>query len=223
MPLKRKPLASELSPRMKARFLGSNLLAHVAKEAVAAAPTKPNQSLVAIIFSCAFVEALVNDYLDELRDSVDEGLQTIKHVADAAELNGRISLRRKIQVLRAAAKGEPAPFGSGPLQRFGLLIDMRNWLVHMRPELVDLVENPHETGHVMVNADDHKIVKQLVGFKVIQQPPGNRMSTVSQALFTPEAAAWSYRTAYDVAIDIGSWLPGWRIPPDIQSPGVVAG
>jgi hypothetical protein len=86
----------------------------------------------------------------------------------------------------------------------------------MRPEVIDLKDNPHETGHVMVNADDHKIVKQLVSFQVIPQPKGDRMFTVAQALFTPAAAEWSYRTAIDTAIHIGSWLPAWRIPPDIQ-------
>ena len=201
---------------MKAKFLGSNLLAHVAKEAVDLARTKPNQSLVAIIFSSAFLEALLNDYLEDLIESTREDLRLIKNVADSAGLHERMPMRRKIAVLKAAATGEPTDFGTAPLQRLGLLTHMRNWLVHMRPEMVDLMENPHDTGDVMVNADDHKIITQLVSFQVIPKPKGDRMYTVAQARFTPEAAEWSYRTAYDTATHIGTWLPAWRMPPDIH-------
>jgi hypothetical protein len=88
---------------MKAKFLGSNLLAHVAKDAVALAATKPNQSLVAIIFSSAFIEALLNDYLQDLIESNREDLRLIKSVADSAGLHERMAIRR----LSAFSKPRP--------------------------------------------------------------------------------------------------------------------
>jgi len=47
--------------------------------------------------------------------------------------------------------GKEVDFGSQPLQDFGLLLELRNWLVHLRPEPLTLRENPSEEGTSLID------------------------------------------------------------------------
>ena len=88
--LKRGSLGSgSFGIRMHGSFFSTNELHWVAEGAVKAAPTGGLQSLVAIMFSCAFVEAAINELLHQIAEAEAGGLGSLRPIARAAGLYGK--------------------------------------------------------------------------------------------------------------------------------------
>ena len=107
--------------------------------------------------------------------------------------------------------GKEVDFGSQPLQDFGLLLELRNWLVHLRPEPLTLRENPSEEGTSLINEEFHKLIERLAKRKVIQIPKSHLLS-VTGAAQLPGVAPWSLRIADAVLKEVHRWIPDWRPP-----------
>jgi len=197
---------------MRAIFLSANELFWVAANAVKAAPTDGSQSLVAIMFSCAFVEGAVNELLFQVEEAEQDPLAKLRPLAKAAGLYDRTSsISRKLAVLGAAATGREAGFGTQPLQDFDLLIELRNWLVHLRPEPLTLRANPSGEGTAMINEEYHKLIERLADRKIIEVP-GAYLLSVTSAAQLPGVAPWSLRTAVATLRELARWIPAWRPP-----------
>ena len=193
------------------QFLGSNIISDVAWNSIAASDNDPHQSLVGVLFSCAWIESVINELLLALA-SDKTGDSRIAALAKAADLyDQKAPLRRKLSVLGAAATGREIDFGRVPLQDFGLLMDLRNWIVHLRPETVKVKPNPSETGTSLINEEYHTLINRLAERGVIPKPDPNFLySVVTTAAAAPNVAAWSYRTAYELLEEVSKWLPSWR-------------
>jgi hypothetical protein len=197
---------------MQAIFLSANELHRVARDAVKAAHTESLQSLVAVMFSCAYVEAALNELLHQIAEAETENVKRLGPLARAAGLYEKTAaVSRKLGVLGAAASGKEVDFGSQPFQDFDLLLELRNWLVHLRPEPLTLRENPSEEGTSLINDQYHKLIERLAQWKVIEIPRSHLLSVTSAAQL-PGVAPWSLRTAEAVLQEVHRWIPDWRPP-----------
>ena len=192
-------------------FLSANQLGWVARDAAKASSEDGLQSLVAILFSCAYVEAALNELLHEIA-AYDGPLTTLRPIARAAGLYERTaSVRRKLQVLGVVASGKEVDFGALPFQDLDLLLELRNWLLHLRPEVLSVQENPDDEGASIINAEYHALIMRLKERKIIGIAKGQLLSVVDAAR-SPGVGTWSFRTAEAVFAELQRWFPSWRPP-----------
>ena len=90
-------------------------------------------AIVAMLFSAATLEAFIGEFAERAHNT---GSDTAKHIADVlGELEeNRASLRVKFLVLSELLGKRAYTKGSQPYQDFDLLINIRNTIVHMKPE-----------------------------------------------------------------------------------------
>ncbi len=193
------------------------MLGRIAHNAAVGSTVNSDNGPIALLFSAAFVEALMNEYLHDLARRKDADDEPLEALARAAGLHDRFTpLDRKFKVLKLGASSDPLDFGSGAFQRMALLLELRNWLVHLRPEQLNLVENLEDPGDLLVNVDHHKLVSQLVNCGALKELPEKRMFPLATAVCMPEVAVWCYNTAYAVVVETAKWLPQWRAPHDMH-------
>jgi hypothetical protein len=194
----------------RATFLSSNQLAWIAGKAARAAGSEPDQAIVAVFFSCAYVEAVLNELLHHVRDRDDDPYPYILQVAKAAGLYERsASLERKLRVLCLAATHGPAPFDRKPLQDFDLLIELRNWVTHLRPEELSVAEGPPEARSSIIQVEYQALATRLVTQQVVSSLPDDYLvpviscnqATWSRGLGLPYGIRYPRRSR-----DLDAWL-----------------
>jgi hypothetical protein len=198
----------------EATFFSTNILATIAFNAAERSLANPDDNLVAALFSAAWVEASLNELVHKLTATHEKDLDTrlieAKRTVTAANLFDRksASLKIKLNVLCATTAHRQIDWGSQPWQRLSLLIQVRNWLVHLRPERMKVRPGVEGEASSLVSREVHELVGALKNSGAIEIPKG-RLVPVAIAASLPGVGAWSYRTAYDTLAAVVAWHPPW--------------
>jgi hypothetical protein len=199
----------------QAIFLSTSVISGIAATAAGRGNVDPDQNIIAALFSAAWLEAALNELMYELIRR-DEGelypeLREARRAAIAADLfeSQSASIELKLRLLCATVTGHQLNFGRQPWQDVSLLLSLRNWLVHLRPELMKIRQGTDEEPSTIVSRDVHKLVKALRAAKAIAEIPPGRLVPVVIAAGLPGVGRWSYTTAYRALDAVAKWHPGW--------------
>jgi len=201
----------------EALFLGSNSLSSIAAAAAIQSASVPDEHIVAVFFSVAWLEASLNEIIhlllrpERIADSPQYNRVAI--AARAAKLDGRTaSLDLKLQVLCAAATDDSLALGQAPWQHLTLLLDLRNAIVHLRPERVKVRRGQDDEPSSLVTDQDqaNDIIKRLLSAGALDSFPQGYMVPILTAAQRPTIGRWSYATVYRVLEQVAEWLPSWR-------------
>ena len=201
-----------VSPPLQALFLASNQLSEIARKAAGESRVDHQASLIAILFSAAWLEAGINEAIQDvlggrMRDDTAR-IQAVRLAARAAGLDERfVSLDRKLRVLCAAATGEELDETAEPWSGIGVLVQLRNWMVHLRPELLNVRQGEDHESSSLVSTQVHQIVSSLVKVGAIKEVPRGFMVPVTTAAQLPGVGEWAYRVAYLGLDATDKWLP----------------
>jgi hypothetical protein len=196
-------------------FYSSNLLGEVARDGVLLSRRDPSHALISVLFSVAWLEAVTNELIHVIRGG-DERTDNVQGrraalLVEAAKLDARsTSLETKLSVLCVAATGAALDSGSQPVQDVALLLDVRNHLVHTRPERRQTIQTSQEDENALINADFHKLYLRLESRGVIRRPSAPTVHFLTVALMSPEVAEWSVSTVKAMIILLSSWYPDLR-------------
>src|SRR5262245_42574726 len=129
-----------------------------------------SDALVAVVFSAMSVEAFINEVVlmaSKVREEHTEKYEAIKAFdLLAGELEKkRCSTEAKLKAYVLALTGQPVESGRPPYQDFALLMELRNALVHNRPEEF----GPFEVGDMLSPVKPSDILKQLRGKNILAQ------------------------------------------------------
>lgn len=170
-------------------FANANVLLGIARRAYGQtvlkdASTVMDNSITAILLSCAALEGYINEtsaLLNEMPD-MTEGKPKAKAFADIlseAEAN-RASIRLKYLLALPILTGETFDKGANPYQDFDLLFAIRDEIMHYKLE--------------KVTNEPHRIVKRMRTKGLTKETPGSP-STWLVKIATAEAARWACNTA----------------------------
>ena len=192
-----------------------NLLS-IAKRAAERSIDYQPYAIIAIVFSAIAIEGFVNDLLADVSwvplDELDPPLRQLQELAAAAGIEDRHTpLFRKISVIYVALTGKRCDTGRQPFQDLDLLLDLRNSLVHSRPETLN-VEKANSPSGVSTHhqVQPAKLAVRLAQRGIVPSPPKEVLTSLLAILHHPNAAAWAYNTAIASIRDLTSLHPGWE-------------
>ncbi len=200
----------------EATFFSTNILATIAFNAAERSLANRDDNLVAALFSATWVEASVNELVHKLTATDEKHLDTqlieAKRTVTAVNLFDRrsASLRTKLNVLCATTAHRQIDWGTEPWQRLALLIQLRNWLVHLRPERMKVRPGVEGEPSSLVSQQVHELVRSLKNSGAIKEIPRGHLVPVAVAASLPGVGAWSYRVAYDTLAAVVTWHPPWK-------------
>ena len=165
----------------------------------------PYEASVSIMLSVITLECYVN----ELQCRIDaflihESNDTLKDLSfhlNEYEKN-RNSLISKLELILYCLKKEKFDRGSRHFQDIRMLINIRNALVHRKPESTSKLGSNAEESYSL-----HPFTKFLVDRGLIEKPHEKILPVWSQYLNSPKVAAWAYNTVVDSIISTVSMLP----------------
>lgn len=180
----------------------------------AANPDHPAASpTVALLFSAFWLEAYVNNMLENLTWHVEQGGKLPQRLtilgAAVAELEAhRAQLPEKVHLISAVLLGHGFDRGSRPYQDFELLLAMRHRLVHSRSQRFML--DTESDGFLML-AEPKKLRQGLLDRGILHRTQDRGFSW-DVALHRPELGQWAYATANEVSRAIADCFPRgvWR-------------
>lgn len=194
-------------------FLASNQLKQIAGKAADSSDSSSDSCLVAILFSAAWFEASLNEAILDLfdrgmRESTGNHMEHIRVMAKAAGIDNKYAkLETKVRVLCAAATKESLVDDVEPWVSVFLLFQLRNWIMHLRPELLSVREGTDQEASSLVSTQVHDFVLALRQVGAIKEIPQGRMVSVTQAIQFPGVGQWAYRSAYEGLRAVDTWLP----------------
>jgi len=159
-------------------------------------------ALTAIVESVAFLEAAINEILQNVADGIpihprdsldDRSKDAIKAIWEAAD-QGRMGTLEKYQVLLLCSGAEPLERGSSPYQEAKLLIELRNHVIHFKPSWV-------------TDGDPWKITRKLEN-----RFPRNNSRAIGndtwsdRDLFGAGCAEWTWRSARSLTDEVARRL-----------------
>lgn len=169
-------------------------LLHIAQAAARAGATDPMQGYVAITFAAFTLEAMLNtfalrvDHLIEAtsRDKESDGPLVPMSIGLHA-LGPRASVKSRIDLIVGLLREARVDWGSQPFQDCTLLFDLRDWIVHLRPEVHETGGPPRRRSIAAGLSDRGLITRDLV-----EQPHSyilTRASVAAWAVAVPPALA----------------------------------
>jgi hypothetical protein len=148
-------------------------------------------ALVSVIFAVMTLEAFMSQALymtrsfTSLHPKIDV-FRTMMSELDKRETSGQ--LRLKYYMARWVIVGEPFDRGGAPYQDFNLLVDIRNALIHLKPD--------------RTTADDQtkpdKIVMKLQEKHLIKDDPKERRYLWIHMISNAKVARWAINTAAEM-------------------------
>jgi len=174
---------------------------NLARSACKRAEENSSESIVGIIFSAMAIETFLNEVIEQgsglqhilISKAEKERIQTMTSVLGKLE-EQRVSLRAKIEMAHFILKGKSLDTGGLPYQDFSLLIDLRNALVHKRPETFETAL-PLDLS---VTIKPHPLVNRLAKRKIIPLPPKRSAPQWETYISVPEVAVWAHNLAIDM-------------------------
>ena len=195
-----------------ALFLVSNTLSKVALRAAQRSAKDADDNLVAILFSAAYFEGTLNEVLQRIIDGDHSNLPAnydkIRLAAAAAGLGDRFAnIERKVRVLAAASAGCAVDTDKTPWKELFLLFRLRNWMVHLRPERMNVRTGRPDEPSSLVSTSVHALVNDLLEVGAISSVPEGRMVPVMLATRLNGVGPWAYKAAYGALEELAMWLP----------------
>ncbi|MFN7985508.1 MAG: hypothetical protein U0Q11_27015 [Vicinamibacterales bacterium] len=170
--------------------------------------TNDSESQIVVILAAAAVEAFLND-LEVYADLANKGTASavtadLLRALRLAEQERATTLLKVNMVYLAMTGHYPDP-GSQPYQDIKLLFQLRNLVVHAKPESVELAESNESLGQP-------KIVRAFVSRGIIKSPPAGAPVAWRQYVIVPLVAAW----AYDVTVRSLHWFAAAVTDPHLK-------
>jgi hypothetical protein len=178
-----------------ATLYSAAILLQIARDGVRESEHNPLASTVGIVFSALSLEAIVNELLELIGDShhrvADEVIDRVFAVTNAAGLYSRqAGIENKIHVLYSSLTGLSVAKGQQPYQDLSLLIKVRNFIVHSRPEIISTEEDG--------TWKRHQLVRALVSRGVLRADHDNSIQGALGDLQTQVVARWAYDAMVEV-------------------------
>jgi len=171
-------------------FLNARILYNIAIDAYRRARDRDSDenvvcsdSLVAIVFAAASIEAFVNQIIvtGEIGPSLGRhGLAVLSRILKLLEKDAPVAT--KYELVHLILTGDACAKGERPYQDLDVLITLRNWLAHMKPEPLDAVG----------------VTRHLENRQVLRPKKGNAIESQLGRLGTVDVARWACDTAADV-------------------------
>ncbi len=180
-------------------------LLRIAEDAADRAVTRPNQnffdSIVAVVFSAAFIEAYINELIWEARKNVEKGIVSADNIARLGHfgtwaVDNKVRLLEKYDLIAYTLSGQKWDRKQGPWPKFKLLVDLRNDLLHIhKPEILELMLPGGKKGVRWM-----KGVKSLKAQGIIPKdaPGGRSSSLVELDAASPQLAKWAIATVEEI-------------------------
>jgi len=199
--------------------LSSGALLSVARRAAEATTYHGDNPLIATVFSAFGIEAWVNELLHQVRHTAEPyrlaPLDRLYPMIAAARLQERsTSLRTRLDVIGTVVRGDGWNLGQQPFQDLDLLLDVRNELAHVRPDmtLVDMYEDDNGNLH-MRQEELAKIAERLVQANIVSRPSASDITPLLRLLQERSVGTWAYRTARASIAAVRSFATGteWEL------------
>ena len=163
--------------------------------------------IVAVAFSAMAVEAFVNEGTYYFRAAQGPGIWELRDLAknlEQSESNRDTTLGKMLLWQEATAR--QSLFGQQPFQDFQVLVDVRNALVHLRPDVFDLVAEADGIAHRAVGVDRPPL-KRLRAKKVLAAVQDLTTTGLISAINTRAMAIWSCKIAHDTVAALIGLVP----------------
>jgi hypothetical protein len=195
-------------------FCGNTFL-QIAQAASRRSKDDKSEAVVAIVFSAMSIEVFLNELIELASDPIwasDEGedVKVLISVLDALE-HQHAPIDLKIQMAHYILRRQQLDRGSLPYQDFDLLCDIRNALVHKKPEKLDW--RPEDTGKEF---EPHKFVKRLADRRVISLPPACMPPQWQHSVSCPEVACWSCGVAEKITRFLIDLIPAGKLKEAVE-------
>lgn len=179
---------------------------HVARRAHDRSISDDSEAMPAIVLSTVALECFINEITHRIPNGYGrEPIEIFSKAADWLEFIGskRLSTLEKIEALHLAFKGSKIDRGAQPYQDLSLLYQLRNELVHRKPEGPG---NWNPSDHDR-EYEPHKFVKALAQIGVIEPPPPKAPPVWGQFVLNNKTAKWAFNTAVSGVHFIYNLLP----------------
>jgi hypothetical protein len=198
-------------------FVNSGYLFGIAKKAyerakVAAKHERSHESLdplISIVFAAAAGEAFISE-IGELAQSAGvlgvgsepREVQSVARVLSEVE-DARGTTNLKFLLAKLALAGEPFDKGTNPYQDFAILIEVRNSLMHLKFDRIELVK----TNELSIRHPP--VITKLRSKNVLADVEGGENTVTSWLLkiSTPAVARWSCNATAAIVKDIVESIP----------------
>jgi hypothetical protein len=176
-------------------------------------PYSAEDSLFGTVFAALGLEAWVNEFLYVLQTTPEAErhppLDRLYPMITAANLQERgTSLTTKLSVTCAALTGNQLDWGSQPWQDVTLLIDIRNFIVHQRPEVTPIdIRDYGEDGLLVYQEKLHNLGERLVSRKIVERPDRSVVTAAMSLVTKPPVAPWAVTTSAKAITSVLHWLP----------------
>jgi hypothetical protein len=186
-------------------------------------PSHFDQAIVAIVFSAAFLEAFMNELLDNACElSARTRSKKIRMLAVlgqwALDPQKNMGLKTKFELAKIILSGKPYNTGTRPYQDFDGLLRLRNSIVHM-DETDEIIATEHsgdtvEEGRILLDSRfaSVKRPKAMEWLKSKGISPSDPQEDSLRCLCRPETSEVACEAASAMIRDVLSW----RMPQDLE-------
>ncbi len=190
---------------MSSTVYHSGHLLTLARKAYERSLSQSSDAMTSIMLSAVSFECHLNELAERLSiDIFTEPSDTLSRLRDTLGLlaESRASVTTRFDAVHLALCGRQIDRGASLFQDLKLLYQLRNALVHRRPEKFEWeLVGPTRTY------EPHQLVKQFVQRHVIPEPHPSAPPSWSQYVLVPETARWGYNTVVRCSLSACGWLP----------------
>lgn len=200
------------------------LLLSIAKNSLARSSNDAQESLVAIMFSCAALESFINESYEPIRylrreDTLPGLIEYAKMMQDM--VSSREQLKSKYHKALSHFTGTSRHKGIQPYQDFKILVDIRNSVLHNKPDTFTIKFNSHESPPQKQIGDHPKFIRQLKANKAIEATESH--CNWVDLVMTDKVAHWAFSTANKMIDTLISSVPPGKFCEDLRRIAANAG
>lgn len=166
----------------------------VANRSYERSKSNKSESMPSIILSTVAFECFVNEIIQRLSAEYEwEPVEVIKRSSEWLELleSKRPSTLEKVGALHLIFKDSKINKGEQPYQNLSLLYQLRNELVHRKPEGA----SNWDPGDKDREYEPHRLVKSLASRGIINLPSPKAPPVWGQFVLNEKTAKWAFNTA----------------------------
>jgi hypothetical protein len=164
------------------------------------------EALATIIFSAIAVEAFINGIPELASNPTQNDRFTNEEIVLGSLLdeleNQRASVKAKIGFMHFFFTKSPLDKGSLPFQDYSLLLDIRNAIMHKKPERIDISSEANTEA-----ITPHHIVKKLALRGLLEMPQGQHVLFWYNAIQDRAVAEWAYTSGCSMMDYVISLFP----------------
>lgn len=164
------------------------------------------ESMTAIILAAVAFESFLNEIVHRFSTEITRGelpiLNRVGDWLDIVELK-RPNILERIEVLHLALAASKIDRGSQPYQDLALLYQLRNVLVHRKPESYGNW-NPDDADRTY---EPHRLVKSLASRGIIELPSPTAPPLWGPFVVNRQTSKWAFNTAVDGVHFLAGLLP----------------